>query len=230
MAAATTLRKSDRKLQHILWHAAEVFAEKGFEGASIRDISRSSRVSLSGLYYYFESKQKLLYLIQYHAFSSILEELQSRLAGVASPEQRLAILIQNHLDYFLQHPAESKVLSHEAEALEEPYRREVAAIKRRYYQLALEIYRELAGAGGARSINPRIAVLGLFGMINWVYTWYNPKVDPRAKELAGTMAQMFLNGVMNGHSSGAAAGTKSAASGAGSGKSGGSRVHKNGGR
>jgi len=222
--------KSDRKLQHILWHAAEVFAEKGFEGASIRDISRSSRVSLSGLYYYFESKQKLLYLIQYHAFSSILEELQSRLAGVADPEKRLAILIQNHLDYFLRHPVESKVLSHEAEALEEPYRREVAAIKRRYYQLAMEIYSELVEAGGARSINPRIAVLGLFGMINWVYTWYNPKVDPQAKELAGTMAQMFLNGVMNGHSRSAAGGTKSAAAGAGSGKSGGFRAHKHGGR
>lgn len=212
-AAPATLKKSDRKLQHILRHAAEVFAEKGFEGASIRDISRSSRVSLSGLYYYFESKQKLLYLIQYHAFSSILEELQARLTGIADPEQRLAILIQNHLDYFLRHPVEMKVLSHEAEALEEPYHREVAAIKRRYYELALGLFEELARTGRARSISPRIAVLGLFGMVNWIYTWHNPKIDPEAAELAGTMAEMFLNGVTNGHAGSAAAGAKSTASG-----------------
>ena len=67
------------KLKHILLHAARVFSEKGFEGASIRDISRSSRVSLAGLYYYFESKQKLLYLIQSNAFTSILQRLQERL-------------------------------------------------------------------------------------------------------------------------------------------------------
>jgi AcrR family transcriptional regulator len=214
-AVSTTPRKSDRKLQHILRHAAEVFAEKGFEGASIRDISRASRVSLSGLYYYFESKQKLLYLIQYHAFSSILEQLEARLDGVAGPEQRLAVLIKNHLDYFLRHPLEMKVLSHESEALEEPYHRQVAAIKRRYYELALGLFEKLARAGSARRISPRIAVLSLFGMINWIYTWHNPKVDPQAEELAGAIAEMFLNGVMNGHASGGATGASPAVNGKG---------------
>ena len=52
-------RDSEAKLQHILLHSAQIFAEQGFEGASIRDISRATGVSLSGLYYYFESKQKL---------------------------------------------------------------------------------------------------------------------------------------------------------------------------
>jgi len=53
-------RDSEAKLQHILLHAAQTFAEEGFEGTSMRDISRVTGVSLSGLYYYFESKQKLL--------------------------------------------------------------------------------------------------------------------------------------------------------------------------
>lgn len=192
-------RKSDRKLQLILRHAARVFAEKGYEGASIRDISRASGIALSGLYYYFESKQKLLFLIQSHAFSSILEQLERRLEGVSDREQRLRILVQNHVDYFLRHPVEMKVLSHEAEALVEPYRREVAAIKRRYFTLGLSLYLELAKAGGAKTVNPRVAVLGLFGMMNWIYTWHNPKVDPRADALAEIISDIFLEGVKNGH-------------------------------
>ena len=192
-------RKSDSKLQLILRHAARVFAEKGFEGASIRDISRASGIALSGLYYYFESKQKLLFLIQSHAFSSILEQLERRLEGVSDPEQRLRILVQNHIDYFLRHPVEMKVLSHEAEALVEPYRREVAAIKRRYFALGLSLYQDFARAGGARIVNPRVAVLGLFGMMNWIYTWHNPKVDPRADALAEIISNIFLEGVKNGH-------------------------------
>ena len=198
-AAGTNHRSFDRKLQHILRHAAQVFSEKGYEGASIREISRSSGVSLSGLYYYCESKQKLLYLIQLHAFSSILAQLERRLLAARDPEARLRILVQNHLDYFLRHPVEMKVLSHEDEALEGPYRREVEEIKRRYYTLAREIFEQLQRSGRARRMDPRVAVLSLFGMMNWVYTWHNPRRDPPAPRLSETIAGIFLSGVSNGH-------------------------------
>jgi AcrR family transcriptional regulator len=192
-------RHSERKLRLILRHAALVFSEKGYEGASIRDISRSSGISLSGLYYYFESKQKLLYLIQSYTFKSIVERLEKRLAADADPVERLRLFIQNHLEYFLRHPVEMKVLSHEDDRLEGPYRKEVAQIKRRYYEIARGIFEDLRRDGRARDVNPRVAVLSLFGMINWVYTWHNPKVDPRAESLAETMAGIFLEGVTNGH-------------------------------
>lgn len=190
---------SHAKLQRILRHAVRAFAEKGYEGASIRDISRSSGVSLSGLYYYFESKQKLLYLIQIQAFTSILKRLERRLAAVADPEERLRLLISNHLEYFLRHPMEMRVLAHEDEALEDPYRREVAEIKRRYYELGRQVFDDLRKAGRVRRINPRVAVLSLFGMMNWIYKWHNPRVDPQPERLAGTMARIFLAGVTNGH-------------------------------
>ncbi len=198
----TNQRDFAGKLQHILRHAAQVFSEKGYEGASIRDISRASGVSLSGLYYYCESKQKLLYLVQLSAFTNILRRLECRLAGVRDPEDRLCVLIQNHLDYFLTHPVEMKVLSHEDEALGGNYRKEIVEIKRRYYAIARDIFDELRKAGRARRVNPRVAVLSLFGMMNWVYTWHNPRVDPQAGSLAQTIASIFLEGVVNGHASG----------------------------
>jgi AcrR family transcriptional regulator len=186
----------DGKLQHILHHAANVFADNGFEGASIRDLSRASGLSLSTLYYYFESKQKLLYLIQKHAFASIVEELLQKLGGVSEPQERLQILVRNHLSYFLCHPAEMKVLAHEAEELEPPFSQEVAAIKRRYFAIAREIFEELRRAGGLRHVNTRVAVLSLFGMMNWVYTWHKPGVDPGAEPLADMILGIFLRGVL----------------------------------
>jgi len=194
----TNHRNFQGKLRHILRHAARVFSEKGYEGASIRDISRASGVSLSGLYYYFESKQKLLYLIQINTFTSILKRLERRLVAAVAPEERLRALVSNHIDYFLRHPAEMKVLAHEDEALEDPYRREVAEIKRRYYELARGIFEALRKTGHMRRVNPRVAVLSLFGMMNWIYKWHNPKVDPQADRLAETMSAIFLDGVTNG--------------------------------
>lgn len=191
-------RDSEAKLQHILLHSARVFAEQGFEGASMRDISRATGISLSGLYYYFESKQKLLYLIQNNAFTLIMQRLQARLEGIRDTEQRLRILVQNHVEYFLSHPNEMKVLSHEEEALGTPYREEVAAIKKRYYALAREIFDGLAARGLADGLNPRLAVLSLFGMMNWVYKWHNPKVDPGAEELTDAIVRIFLHGVTKG--------------------------------
>jgi AcrR family transcriptional regulator len=190
-------RDSQAKLQHILQHAARVFSEKGYEGASIRDISRATDVSLAGLYYYFESKQKLLYLIQIHAFKSILEQLEELLEGVQEPEERLRLFVRNHIAYFLSHPHEMKVLAHEDTMLEEPYRKEVAEIKRRYYELARGIFEDLRRQGRATAVNPRVAVLSLYGMMNWIYKWYNIKVDPRAEALADAMASIFLNGVLD---------------------------------
>lgn len=192
-------RQAKKKLQRIVRCAARVFYEKGYEGASIRDISRASGVSLAGLYYYFDSKQKLLYLIQTYTFKTVLARLEERLVGVSDPAEKLRILVHNHLDYFLRHPVEMKVLSHEDEALEGEYRKEVLQIKRRYYRIALGIFEEMRGRGAARRLNPRVAVLSLFGMMNWVYTWHRPKVDPGAEALSETMAGMFLHGVSGGH-------------------------------
>jgi len=197
--ASTQPRVSQAKLQMILRHAAQVFSEKGYEGASIRDISRSSGVSLAGLYYYIKSKQELLYLIQIFTFKTIVARLEKRLKGVAAPVERLRILVQNHLEYFLRHPVEMKVLSHEDEALEGEYRKEVLEVKRRYYGIALGIFEEMRRAGTVRRLNPRVAVLSLFGMMNWIHTWHRPQVDPQADALAGAIAGMFLHGVMSGN-------------------------------
>src|ERR1700756_2444474 len=88
----------NRRLAEILNHATAVFCEKGYEGASMRDLSRESGMSLAGLYYYFESKERLLYLIQRHTFSTIVERLKARLQGVDDTDDRIRIFILNHLE------------------------------------------------------------------------------------------------------------------------------------
>src|SRR5215467_5731349 len=69
----------DRRLADVLSHASRIFCEKGYEGASMRDLSRATGMSLAGLYHYFESKEELLYLIQKHTFTTIIGNLRQRL-------------------------------------------------------------------------------------------------------------------------------------------------------
>jgi TetR/AcrR family transcriptional regulator, cholesterol catabolism regulator len=192
-AAAT---RFDRRLSEILIHATNVFCEKGYEGASMRDLSRASGMSLAGLYYYFESKERLLFLIQKHAFTTIVQRLKARLQGVSEPEQQIRIFVLNHLEYFLANPASMKVLSHEADALKNGFASEVTAIKREYYRICVGLLDDLKSELGLQ-FTTRIAVLSLFGMMNWIYTWHNPRVDADAEQLAREMSDIFLSGVMN---------------------------------
>ncbi len=163
----------------------------------MRDLSRASGMSLAGLYYYFESKERLLFLIQKHTFSTVVERLKTRLEGVSDPERRIRIFVLNHLEYFLANPASMKVLSHEAEALKNGFASELATIKREYYRICVGLLDELKRDRGLQ-FSTRIAVLSLFGMMNWIYTWHNPRVDADAEEIAGEMGDIFLRGVMNG--------------------------------
>ena len=210
----------DRRLGEILGHATEVFYNKGYEGASMRDLSRSSGMSLAGLYYYFESKEKLLYLIQKHTFSTIMGQLQERLRDVNDPEQRVRVFIHNHLEYFLANLKAMKVLSHEDEALSGPLGAEIASMKRDYYRIIrglVEDLRKDKGGGFNGGISARVAALSLFGMMNWIYTWHQPRRDAGAQELAEQMADVFLRGLLSSSSKpstvGGAAGQKPAGRG-----------------
>src|SRR5438105_4017288 len=184
----------DRRLAKILVHATNMFYEKGYAAASMRDLSRASGVSLSGLYYYFQSKEKLLYLIQKDTFTTIVTGLRQRLQEVDNPTERIRMFIRNHVEYFLANQKAMKVLSHEDDVLKNGFGNEIAAIKREYYRICIELLNDYKRAKGLE-FSSRTAVLSLFGMMNWIYTWYNPRVDADAKALAREMGDIFLRGI-----------------------------------
>jgi len=184
----------DRQLGKILEHATEVFCDKGYEGASMRDLSRATGMSLAGMYHYFGSKERLLYLIQKHTFSTILDRLRVRLADITDPEQGIRAFVFNHLEYFLDHQQAIKVLSHEDDVLEGRYGLEVAEIKREYYRICRELLNRYKKENGLQ-FDSRTAVLSLFGMMNWIYTWYNPRLDGGAERLSREMGNMFFHGI-----------------------------------
>jgi TetR/AcrR family transcriptional regulator, cholesterol catabolism regulator len=184
----------DRRLAKILEHATAIFCEKGYEGASMRDLSRASGMSLAGLYYYFESKEKLLYLIQKDLFSTVMELLREQIKDASDAESRVRIFIENHVEYFLGKPKAMKVLSHEDDVLRDELGKEIAALKRQYYHSCADLIEALKIEKNLH-FNSRAAVMSLFGMINWLHTWYNPRVDGTPHTLAVEISNVFLRGI-----------------------------------
>ena len=185
----------DQKLEFILRTAARIFADKSYHSTSMRDISRATTVSLAGLYHYCKSKEELLFMIQDNCFGRVAERLEERLRDVTDPTIKLKIFIENHLSFFAANMAEMKVLSHEAQSLQGDLHAHVSGRKEKYTKLATRILREVHDEQHRNHpMNLTVATYALFGMMNWIYNWYDPKGKLKVHDLAQNLTQLFLEG------------------------------------
>jgi AcrR family transcriptional regulator len=194
----------DQKLEFILRTSALIFAEKGYHSTSMRDISRATKVSLAGLYYYCRSKEELLYLIQDNCFGHVLERLERRLRETKDPLEKLRFVIENHLSFFAANMSEMKVLSHEAESLAGEMREQVSGKKQQYTRLVRKILSEVQSSqaredNGAQKIDLTVGTYALFGMMNWIYNWYDPSGKLSVGDLVDNITRLFLNGFLAGN-------------------------------
>src|SRR5580765_8961695 len=193
--------RHDQKLELILRTSARIFAEKSYHSTSMRDISRATGVSLAGLYHYCKSKEELLFLIQDHCFGRVLERLEERVKGVADPFEKLRTFIDNHLSFFAANMAEMKVLSHEAESLAGDLHQHVSTKKEKYAKLARKILREIQEQQAvATRVDLTVATYALFGMMNWIYNWYDPSGKLKVSQLVDQITRLFVNGFVGGPS------------------------------
>jgi AcrR family transcriptional regulator len=184
----------DRRRETLLGVAANVFAARGYHRTTMRDLSRASGMSLAGMYYYVRSKEDLLFEVQRGCFERVRRGAEEAIAAASGPEERLLAFIRHHVTFFARHMDEMKVLSHEAESLSGSTAEEVKRLKRSYVELCLGLLADLdAQAGGGRP-NRVVAAYTLFGMMNWIYTWYDPAGPVGVEELAESIGRLFLNG------------------------------------
>lgn len=191
-------RHYDEKLQWILKTAAKIFAEKGFHRTSVRDIARATGMSLAGLYYYFRTKEELLYLIQEQCFLTLLHRWEKALQSEADVRSRIRIFAENHLSFFLHNMNEMKVMAREDESLTGEFQEKVLVLKRRYVNVLRDLIAELQELEGGKKVDLRVATFSLFGMMNWIYTWYRPKRDLSLSELIEQMLRIYFFGILKG--------------------------------
>ena len=198
----------DEKLLQILGSGCGIFAEKGYHHASVRDVAAATGVSPAGLYYYFRSKEELLFLILDHSLGSLLQQVVEASAHISHPEDRLRAIIQSHMDFFCNHPAEMRLLVREWDVLTGEFRRRVTRRQTRYAALVLRTLREL------RPDTPRLklraSAMALFGMVNWMYQWYTPQGNLSLQEVGDHFSRLFLLGFLSGDDQGAGPGVNPA--------------------
>jgi TetR/AcrR family transcriptional regulator, cholesterol catabolism regulator len=198
-------RRRAQSRKAIIEAAAAAIARRGFHGMSMRDLARATDRSLAGFYNYFGSKEDVLFALQKEAFETLVATARDDLEGVAEPAARLYVFIHHHVRYFAEHPDVMRVLVHEAAALPAPQRRVVRTLKERYFEIGRAIVRDVVEGGcgtpgtegsAGDPLELERATYGVFGMLNWVYAWYDPKRHGAPGEVASTIHRITLCGLV----------------------------------
>jgi len=193
------MRPYDQRLDHLLDRAARVFADQGYHSTTMRDLAAASGMSLAGMYYYVPGKEELLARVQERCFTRVLAGAERAIAArTTDPIDRLQAFIRHHVAFFAAHMPEMKVLSHEAASLSGERLRRIQTIKRRYVNVLEGLLKEAVPE--EPPLDRSAAAYLLFGMMNWIYTWYDPAgpIDP--ERLGGLVTRIFLGGFVEARS------------------------------
>ena len=190
--------RSGPRLELILTSAATLMARNGYGQTSIRDVARETGLSLAGMYYYFKSKEDLLYKIQHRTFASLLEEQEEVVSEVTDARERLRRLIRNHLSFYTRHFNEMKICTFELHSLTEDRYRDVEELRRRYFRITAGIVGEILDGDGHsedREAEARHYTLFIFGMLNWIFMWFDPERDAPLENLSDRLIHLALHGL-----------------------------------
>jgi AcrR family transcriptional regulator len=180
--------------------AARLFCERGFEGASMGDLSDALGLTKAGVYHHIGSKEELLYGIMAYGMEMFERKVLKDVETIADPLERLKATIRGHVLLVTRdRPKEVTVILHESNALRGRYRDRINARKRRYIRFLEKTFRELVASGVARRIDPAVAAYMMLGMINWIYQWYRPDGRLSEQELADRLVDLLLHGVLKGN-------------------------------
>jgi len=185
-------------LEEILMKSCKLMAKQGFHGTSMRDLAQETGRSPSGLYHYFRNKEDLLFLINLYGFTTLNEAWRRLADTIERPHERLYAFIFLHVTYFVEHMHEMRVMIWGTQELNLEKVRQIQKLKDRYADAAEQIVRGIHDsdeAGGVDNKQVSRETYLLFGMMNWMYSWYSPGTHGIAGELIGDIYRTFLGGI-----------------------------------
>jgi AcrR family transcriptional regulator len=180
----------------ILAEACQLFASRGFDGTSIRDIANAVGISNAALYHYFADKDELLARIVINVIERQCELMERRIEPGESPAEKLRAFMRAYAEFFEDNMAESIASSRSFSALENPVQRERAIYWRdRYENMLRAIVQEGMDSGEFREGDVALTGRAVLSCLNWMYRWYSPSGSLRPRDIVDTYADILIGGI-----------------------------------
>jgi AcrR family transcriptional regulator len=173
-------------------------AQRGFHGTTMRDISAETGRSLAGLYHYFRNKEDLLFLINHHGFQTLNETWERMDKEFGDPGEKLYAFIYLHTRYFSEHISAMRVMTWGTQSLSLENARVIEQLKSKYTRAARLVVRQVYLSKPDLQMNKQRLereTYILFGMMNWLFSWYSPKQHGNVRQLIADIYSTFVHGL-----------------------------------
>lgn len=178
----------------VLRAAVEVFNERGYDGASMEDVSRRLGIAKSGIYHHVSGKEELLRLALDRALSGLWESAERARALDAPAVVRLEELVRAAIAVLAGRlPYVTLLLRVRGNT---PVEREALARRRAFDALVADLVAEAQRDGDIRAdIDKKLTARLLFGMVNSIVEWYRPSSATSAAALADAVCAIAFDGL-----------------------------------
>jgi AcrR family transcriptional regulator len=131
---------ADGTHRRLLEEALLLFAERGFHGVSVREITEASGIRASSMYAHLDSKGQLLFqliVVGYEEHQDLLQ--QALLEASADPVDQITRVVRAHVQMHVRYPLLARICSRELQALEPDDRVRVMEVRNRSIQLVQDV-------------------------------------------------------------------------------------------
>jgi TetR/AcrR family transcriptional regulator len=185
----------DTQREQILARAAELFARQGYPGTSMNQVARACGVSKASLYHYVSDKYRLLVEIA----EGHIDRLRALLGDEADavkvdPQARLRHLIARFMAAYAGAQAQHRVLTEDVKFLEPADRRRILDGEREVVEAFARAIAAVRPDLGAAHLHKPLTML-LFGMMNWMFTWWRPEGRLAHEDMTPVVADLFFGGL-----------------------------------
>lgn len=193
-------RVAGERARQIYLQASRLFVEKGYAATSMSDIADAVKITKAGLYHFVKGKEDLLFTIMSFGLDELFDEVVNPARKVADPEDRLRLIIRNHLTNIGRVSSRSgnpvTIVADEPGGLGPKRRPIIDARRREYFSLIRDTLSELKAGGRARDdLDVTVAAHCITGTILWMSRWRKPDGKLSLEEIIDQISGMILKGV-----------------------------------
>jgi len=186
----------EEKKQAIIKSASKSFGAKGFYAATIEDITNDLKMTTGSLYYYFSSKEELLFNAHLLSLKNVLKNIIEINQTNDPPEIKLKNVIRKHIEVLASDFEGAFLLQYEFH-LPEEYLKEIITMRDEYQDNFIRIIEEGVQGGVFRTGNARLTAFIILGSINWFLRWYSSSDQWSVADIADGYINIFCKGLIS---------------------------------
>jgi AcrR family transcriptional regulator len=183
----------DARRREVIDTAARLFAERGYDGTSMSELTAATGLAAGGLYHYFEGKDDLLIAICDELLEPLLERARGIVAATSPPVEQLRELVHTWVAHVVEHRHHMLVFTQERQAIERERRwRRVRSQRQAFEKILDEVLERGEAEGSMTFADRRLSLLALLGMVNYTPQWVRPGGRLSASEIADGYCAIVL--------------------------------------